>query len=142
MENKIRVKRVVLIGAIVAGSTLAAVPSLTSATSVEPAAATTTAAGTTTTTVKPTTTTVKTTTGATVAPKNYEVVAGIYTTHAKATAHIEALTKAKFTGFTIKKVNAKFAVVKASLTKAQAKQLAKRITGKKILGSARVKKLA
>ena len=144
MDNKTRVKRVVVIGAIAAGSILAAVPSLTSAASTgSPAAATsTTVAGATTTTVKPTITTVKATTTTAAAAKNYEVVAGIYTTQAKAQARIDALTRAKFKKFTIKKVGSKFAVVKASLTKDQAKKLAKQVNANKTLGSARIKKLA
>ena len=106
MENKTRVKRVVVIGAIAAGSVLAAVPSLTSATSAGSvvSATSTTVTGATTTTLKPKTTTLKpkTTTSGTAVAKNYEVVAGIYSTQTKAQTHIDKLTKAKFTNFTIK----------------------------------------
>ena len=148
MDNKTRAKRVVVLGAIAAGSILAAVPSLTSATSATSAGSnvaatsTTVAGATTTTTAKPKTTTIKTTTTSSAVAKNYEVVAGIYSTQAKAQAHIDALTKAKFKNFTIKKVSSKFAVVKASLTKSQAKTLAKQINANKGLGTARIKKLA
>ena len=146
MENKTRVKRVVVIGAIAAGSVLAAVPSLTSATSAGSvvSATSTTVTGATTTTLKPKTTTLKpkTTNSGTAVAKNYEVVAGIYSTQAKAQTHIDKLTNAQFTNFTIKNVGSKFAVVKASLTKTQAKKLAKQINANKTLGRARIKKLA
>ena len=149
-RNTSRVKRVVIMGAIVGASLVAAVPTLTSATgagSVNAATTTTKKASTSTTTKGSTTTTVKASKASkasktikTVANK-YEVVAGIFATKAEAQAQIAALTKAKFTKFTIKPVTKKFAVVKASLTKAQATKLAKQINTNATLGKARVKKL-
>ena len=147
-RNTSRAKRIVVMGSIVAASLIAAVPNLTSATGVGPvkaaATSTTVKAAATSTTVKAaaTVTTIKaTTTGKTVAHK-YEVVAGIFATKAEAQAQIDALTKAKFVKFTIKPVTKKFAVVKASLTRAQAKKLAKQINANATLGKARIKKLS
>ena len=142
MSDHARVKRIVVVAAIAASSIVAAVPTLTSATGagrVDAVTTTTKAATTTTTTINAKTTT---TTGTTTTSKNYEVVAGIFLTKAKAQAQIDALTKAKFTKFTIKNISPKFAVVKASLTKAQATKLAKQINTNATVGKARIKKLA
>jgi len=141
MSDHARVKRIVVVATIAASSIVAAVPTLTSATGAGrvDAVTTTTKAATTTTTINAKTTT---TTGTTTTSKNYEVVAGIFLTKAKAQAQIDALTKAKFTKFTIKNISPKFAVVKASLTKAQATKLAKQINTNATVGKARIKKLA
>lgn len=89
-------------------------------------------AGTTTATTKAgaTTATTKAPTGSTVASTgtNYEVVAGIFSTSAKAQAQIDKLTKATFTGFSIKPTSGKFAVILAGMTNADATALAKKIT--------------
>ena len=141
MRKTSRIKRIVVMGAISAGSLVAAVPALTSASG----AGSVNAAATTTTTAKASTTTtstpVKATTRKTVTA-NYEVVAGIFLTKAKAQSQIDALAKAKFTKFTIKVVTKKFAVVKASLSKAQATKLARQINANATLGKARIKKLS
>lgn len=156
MKSNSRVKRFIAIGAIAAGSIAAVTPTLTSAagTGIDAATTTTTTPATTTTTkTAPTTTTIKTTattikikpktaTTTTAVTKKYEVVAGIFTTKAKARAQIAALKKAKFTKFTIKTIGSKFAVVEASLTKTQATKLAKQINAIVTLGSAHTKKLA
>jgi len=96
----------------------------------------------TTTSTSTTTTTTTKTASATTATKNYEVVAGIFLTKATAQAQIAALKKAKFNSFKIKNISPKFAVVRASLTKARATTLAKQINTHGHLGKARIKKLA
>jgi hypothetical protein len=73
---------------------------------------------------------------------HYEVVAGIFTTKAKAQAQVDALKAAKFAKFKIKNISPKFAVVRINLTKAQATKLAKRVTATKGLGKARIKKIS
>ena len=71
---------------------------------------------------------------------NFEVVDGIFTTSAIAQAQVDKLTAAKFTGFTIKPVTGKFAVVLAGLTNAQATAMVTQINAAG-LGPARVKQL-
>jgi cell division septation protein DedD len=105
-------------------------------------------AGTTTPTTPTTPTTKPSTTPTTKAPTttvsatatNYEVVAGIYTTDALAKAQIDKLTKATYTGFSVKPTGTKFAAVKAGLTNAEATALAKKISTAG-LAAAYVKKL-
>ena len=58
---------------------------------------------------------------------DYEVVGGIFTTKTAAQSQIDKLTAAKFTGFSIKVVGAKFAAVLPGLTKADATALAAKI---------------
>jgi GGDEF domain-containing protein len=58
---------------------------------------------------------------------DYEVVGGIFTTKAAAQSQIDKLTAAKFDGFSIKVVGAKFAAVLPGLTKADATALAAKI---------------
>jgi SPOR domain len=58
---------------------------------------------------------------------DWEVVGGIFTTKAAAQSQIDKLTAAKFTGFSIKVVGAKFAAVLPGLTKADATALAAKI---------------
>lgn len=158
MKSNSRVKRFIAIGAIAAGSIAAVTPTLTSAagtgidaattttTTIKPATTTTTKTTPTSTTIKSTATTIKikvtTATTTNAVTKKYEVVAGIFTTKAKAKAQIVALKQAKFTKFTIKTIGLKFAVVEASLTKTQATKLAKRINAIVTLGPAHTKKLA
>lgn len=157
MKSNSRVKRFIAIGAIAAGSIAAVTPTLTSAagtgidaatttTTIKPATTTTTKTTPTSTTIKSTATTIKikvtTATTTNAVTKKYEVVAGIFTTKAKAKAQIVALKQAKFTKFTIKTIGLKFAVVEASLTKTQATKLAKQINAIVTLGPAHTKKLA
>ena len=59
--------------------------------------------------------------------KDWEVVGGIFTTKAAAQAQIDKLTKAKFTGFSLKAVGAKTAAVLPGLTNADATALAAKI---------------
>jgi hypothetical protein len=59
--------------------------------------------------------------------KDYEVVGGIFTTKTAAQKQIDKLTAAKFTGFSIKAVGAKFAAVQPGLTNANATALAAKI---------------
>lgn len=150
METTRRMKRSVAISALTTGALLVAVmPSMTSASATGglPTATTVTATTLPTATTKPVTSTTvtaattRTKTTKTVS-KKYEVVAGIYTTKAEAQARVDALRAAKFKNFRIKDISPKFAVVKAGLTKSQAKKLAAKINAKKTLGKARVKKLA
>lgn len=141
MGNSWRIRRLVVVSVIGVGSLMtiavSGLPSWSGVALVE--AATTTSTSTTTTTTAPTTTK---TASATTATKNYEVVAGIFLTKATAQAQIAALKKAKFNSFTIKNISPKFAVVRASLTKARATTLAKQINTHGHLGKARIKKLA
>jgi uncharacterized membrane protein len=58
---------------------------------------------------------------------DWEVVGGIFTTKAAAQSQIDKLIAAKFTGFSIKVVGAKFAAVLPGLTKADATALAAKI---------------
>ena len=58
---------------------------------------------------------------------DWEVVGGIFTTKAAAQSQIDKLTKAKFTGFSLKAVGAKTAAVLPGLTKADATALAAKI---------------
>jgi uncharacterized membrane protein len=58
---------------------------------------------------------------------DWEVVGGIFTTKTAAQKQIDKLTAAKFTGFSIKVVGAKFAAVLPGLTKADATALAAKI---------------
>ena len=58
---------------------------------------------------------------------DYEVVGGIFTTRGSAQAQIDKLTAAKFAGFTIKIVGAKFAAVLPGLTNAAATAMAAKI---------------
>ena len=74
-----------------------------------------------TTTTPPTTTT-------TAAPKDYEVVAGIFATTESAQAQIDKLTAAKFGGFSIKTLTNQFAVVLFDLTQAEATSMVDLIT--------------
>jgi cell division septation protein DedD len=67
-------------------------------------------------TTVPDTTTSTTTTVISQTSTDWEVVAGIFTTSAKAQARIDALTVAKFPGFSIKPVTGKFAAVLPGLT--------------------------
>jgi len=71
---------------------------------------------------------------------NYEVVAGIYTTSAKAQAQIDKLTAATFVGFSIKPVSGKFAVVLPGLTSVVASGMVTKIDAAG-LGPSRVKQL-
>lgn len=71
---------------------------------------------------------------------NFEVVAGIYTTSAKAQAQIDKLTAANFTGFSIKPITGKFAVVLPGLTSAVASAMVTKIDAAG-LGPSRVKQL-
>jgi hypothetical protein len=71
---------------------------------------------------------------------NFEVVAGIYTTSAKAQAQIDRLTAANFAGFSIKPVTGKFAVVLPGLTNAVASAMVTKINAAG-LGPSRVKQL-
>jgi cell division septation protein DedD len=149
MQTNSKVKRFIVIGAIAASSIAAVAPTLTSATGTGiDAAMTTTAPATTTPTtmVKTTTTTIKikakTPTSTASVTKKYEVVAGIFTTKAKARAKIAALKQAKYPKFTIKNIGTKFAVVDASLTKTQATKLARQINAIATLGPAHIKRLA
>ena len=71
---------------------------------------------------------------------NYEVVAGIYTTSAKAQAQIDKLTAANFAGFSIKPVTGKFAVVLPGLTNSVASAMVTKINAAG-LGPSRVKQL-
>ena len=84
--------------------------------------------------------TASTTAAGTSSAKNYEVVAGIYTAKTAAQAKIDKLTKAKFTGFTIKPITGKFAVVHVGLTKAEASALVTKIDAAG-LGPSRIKAL-
>lgn len=151
MQTNSKVKRFIVIGAIAASSIAAVAPTLTSATGTGIDAATTTTATTApattpTTMVKTTTTTIKikakTPTSTASVTKKYEVVAGIFTTKAKARAKITALRQAKYPKFTIKNIGTKFAVVDASLTKTQATKLARQINAIATLGPAHIKRLA
>jgi cell division septation protein DedD len=149
MQTNSKVKRFIVIGAIAASSIAAVAPTLTSATGTGIDAATTTTAPATTTPttmVKTTTTTIKikakTPTSTASVTKKYEVVAGIFTTKAKARAKIAALKQAKYPKFTIKNIGTKFAVVDASLTKTQATKLARQINAIATLGPAHIKRLA
>lgn len=151
MQTNSKVKRFIVIGAIAASSIAAVAPTLTSATGTGIDAATTTTATTApattpTTMVKTTTTTIKikakTPTSTASVTKKYEVVAGIFTTKAKARAKIAALRQAKYPKFTIKNIGTKFAVVDASLTKTQATKLARQINAIATLGPAHIKRLA
>ena len=58
---------------------------------------------------------------------DWEVVGGIFTTKSAAQKQIDKLTAAKFSGFSIKAVGAKFAAVLPGLTKADATALAAKI---------------
>jgi hypothetical protein len=58
---------------------------------------------------------------------DWEVVGGIFTTKSAAQKQIDKLTAAKFTGFSIKVVGAKFAAVLPGLTKTDATALAAKI---------------
>lgn len=71
---------------------------------------------------------------------NFEVVAGIYTTSAKAQAQIDKLTAANFAGFSIKPVTGKFAVVLPGLTNSVASAMVTKIDAAG-LGPSRVKQL-
>lgn len=152
MQTNSKVKRFIVIGAIAASSIAAVAPTLTSATGTGIDAATTTTATTApatttpTTMVKTTTTTIKikakTPTSTASVTKKYEVVAGIFTTKAKARVKIAALKQAKYPKFTIKNIGTKFAVVDASLTKTQATKLARQINAIATLGPAHIKRLA
>ena len=71
---------------------------------------------------------------------NFEVVAGIYTTSAKAQAQIDKLTAADFAGFSIKPVTGKFAVVLPGLTNSVASAMVTKINAAG-LGPSRVKQL-
>ena len=150
MKSNSKVKRFIVIGAIVASSIAAVAPTLTSAAGTGIDAVTTTATPATTTTKpttgKSTTTTItvkaKAPSSAAAVTKKYEVVAGIFPTKAKAQAKIAALKKANFPKFTIKPIGNKFAVVEASLTKIQATKLAKQINAIAALGPAHIKRLA
>ena len=71
---------------------------------------------------------------------NFEVVAGIYTTSAKAQAQIDKLTAANFAGFSIKPVTGKFAVVLPGLTNSVASAMVTKINAAG-LGLSRVKQL-
>lgn len=84
--------------------------------------------------------TASTTAAGTSSSTNYEVVAGIYTAKTAAQAKIDKLTKAKFTGFTIKPITGKFAVVHVGLTKAEASALVTKIDAAG-LGPSRIKAL-
>ena len=84
--------------------------------------------------------TASTTAAGTSSSTNYEVVAGIYTAKTTAQAKIDKLTKAKFTGFTIKPITGKFAVVHVGLTKAEASALVTKIDAAG-LGPSRIKAL-
>lgn len=84
--------------------------------------------------------TASTTAAGTSSSTNYEVVAGIYTAKTAAQAKIDKLTKAKFTGFTIKPITGKFAVVRVGLTKAEASALVTKIDAAG-LGPSRIKAL-
>ena len=84
--------------------------------------------------------TASTTAAGTSSSTNYEVVAGIYTAKTTAQAKINKLTKAKFTGFTIKPITGKFAVVHVGLTKAEASALVTKIDAAG-LGPSRIKAL-
>jgi cell division septation protein DedD len=79
------------------------------------------------TTLPPDTTTSTTTPVISPTATDWEVVAGIFTTSAKAQARIDALTAAKFTGFSIKPVTAKFAAVLPGLTNAAATAMVAKI---------------
>ena len=79
---------------------------------------------TTTTTTPPT---VTTSSSASSTTTDWEVVGGIFTTKTAAQKQIDKLTAAKFTGFSIKIVGAKFAAVLPGLTKADAAALAAKI---------------
>ena len=79
---------------------------------------------TTTTTTPPT---VSTSSSASATTTDWEVVGGIFTTKTAAQKQIDKLTAAKFTGFSIKVVGAKFAAVLPGLTKADATALAAKI---------------
>ncbi|HEY4332755.1 MAG TPA: SPOR domain-containing protein [Ilumatobacteraceae bacterium] len=69
--------------------------------------------------------------------KDWEVVVGIFKTKALAQTEVDKLTKAKFTGFSIKTTSGQFAVVKAGYSNADATALAAKInhagTGKATL---------
>ena len=58
---------------------------------------------------------------------DWEVVGGIFTTKAAAQSQLDKLTAAKFTGFSLKAVGAKTAVVLPGLTKAEATAMAAKI---------------
>lgn len=88
----------------------------------------TTKAGSTTTTKAGSTTTKAGSTTVASTGTNFEVVAGIFSSSAKAQAQIDKLTKATFTGFSIKPTGTQFAVILAGLTNAQASDLAKKIS--------------
>ena len=79
---------------------------------------------TTTTTTAPT---VSTSSSASSSTTDWEVVGGIFTTKTAAQKQIDKLTAAKFTGFSVKVVGAKFAAVLPGLTKADATALAAKI---------------
>ncbi len=98
---------------------------------------TTSSSGTTATTTAGSATT---TTVASATAKTWEVVEGVYTTKALATAEITKLTKAGFAGFTVKAVLPSYAVVLAGLTNAKATDLASKVT-KAGFGPARTKNL-
>jgi len=68
-----------------------------------------------------------TTSSSTSTTKDWEVVGGIFTTKAAAQAQIDKLTKARFTGFSLKAVGAKTAAVLPGLTEADATALAAKI---------------
>jgi uncharacterized membrane protein len=71
--------------------------------------------------------TVSTSSSASSTTTDWEVVGGIFTTKTAAQKQIDKLTAAKFTGFSIKVVGAKFAAVLPGLTKADATALAAKI---------------
>ena len=84
--------------------------------------------GATTTTAKAATT--PTTISATA--KDWEVVVGIFSTKALAQTQLDKLTKAGITGFSIKALPSKFAVVKVGFTNAEAIALMKQINTAKV----------
>jgi cell division septation protein DedD len=114
----------------VVGAKFAAVlPGLTNTAATTLAAKINTAGTATATTFHLTTasTTATTVPGSSSTTKDWEVVGGIFTTKTAAQTQIDKLTAAKFTGFSIKVVGAKFAAVLPGLTNTAATTLAAKI---------------
>lgn len=98
---------------------------LSDTTTTTPPLTTTIDGGVATTTTAKVATTTPTTINATA--KNWEVVVGIFATKPLAQAQLDKLTKAGITGFSIKALPSKFAVVKVGYTNAEATVLMKKI---------------
>lgn len=103
--------------------------SATTTTAADLATTATGGVGATTTTIKAGGTTL-TTLNATA--KDWEVVVGIFTTKALAQTQLDKLTKAGITGFSVKVLPTKFAVVKVGFTNSEATVLMKQINTAKV----------